>query len=185
MDQQRAQGGRQQVRVACLRCMKTYDDTFRLTYCPHETFAANDGKNKFRHHKESKVEDVPVHRSYDDPGAPPEPEAGDQFSSAVSFLVEDTIRQIGKAEKVEDLERIRYAQRLAREIPPNRIVLLLLDLLIGIDKIAEDNNLGRSTFDDGLPAMQARSLLANARHRLGEHRDLTRAIGIIRAQEVR
>lgn len=39
--------------VKCERCGARYDDEFRLTYCPHGTFAANDGANNFRHYTES------------------------------------------------------------------------------------------------------------------------------------
>jgi hypothetical protein len=31
-------------------CGARFDDEFRTTICPHETFAANDGRNNFRHH---------------------------------------------------------------------------------------------------------------------------------------
>ena len=43
------------MRVTCHKCGSSYDDQFRLTYCPHDTFAANDGSNNFRHHTESEV----------------------------------------------------------------------------------------------------------------------------------
>lgn len=43
--------------VQCLICMKRYDDEFRWTLCPHNTFAANDGNNNFAHHPESYLED--------------------------------------------------------------------------------------------------------------------------------
>jgi hypothetical protein len=39
--------------VLCPTCGRHYDDTYRWTYCPHDTFAANDGANNFRHHPES------------------------------------------------------------------------------------------------------------------------------------
>lgn len=39
--------------VHCEECNLNYDDEFRLTYCPHETFLANDGKNNFSHHRDS------------------------------------------------------------------------------------------------------------------------------------
>ena len=39
--------------VACDHCMRSFDDEFRWTICPHDTFAANDGQNNFRHHPES------------------------------------------------------------------------------------------------------------------------------------
>lgn len=34
-------------------CGARLDDEFRTTVCPHETFAANDGGNNFRHHPEA------------------------------------------------------------------------------------------------------------------------------------
>src|SRR5579872_6411513 len=36
--------------VTCQKCGARFEDSLRLTYCPHETFAANDGNNTFRHH---------------------------------------------------------------------------------------------------------------------------------------
>ena len=39
--------------VKCIACKRCYDDEFRWTICPHETFAANDGSNNFSHHPES------------------------------------------------------------------------------------------------------------------------------------
>lgn len=33
--------------VNCSKCHFYFDDTFRLTYCPHATFPANDGSNNF------------------------------------------------------------------------------------------------------------------------------------------
>lgn len=35
--------------VQCADCKKYFDDTYRMTYCPHEVFLANDGSNKFRY----------------------------------------------------------------------------------------------------------------------------------------
>ena len=37
----------------CSECGAKYDDEYRWTICPHETFAANDGKNNFAHHPKS------------------------------------------------------------------------------------------------------------------------------------
>ena len=42
--------------VQCSKCNLKFDDEFRWTICPHETFAANDGKNNFQHHPESYLE---------------------------------------------------------------------------------------------------------------------------------
>jgi hypothetical protein len=39
--------------VQCEKCQKYFDDQFRWTICPHETFSANDGQNNFAHHPES------------------------------------------------------------------------------------------------------------------------------------
>ena len=39
--------------VTCDKCKARYDDEFRLTICPHDTFLANDGINNFAHHPES------------------------------------------------------------------------------------------------------------------------------------
>lgn len=39
--------------VICVKCMMSFDDEFRTTVCPHGTFAANDGRNNFKHHPES------------------------------------------------------------------------------------------------------------------------------------
>jgi len=45
--------------VKCESCKKFYDDEFRTTTCPHETFPANDGRNHFRHHLESYLSESP------------------------------------------------------------------------------------------------------------------------------
>ncbi len=39
--------------VTCASCGAEFDDEFRTTICPHATFAANDGTNRFAHHPES------------------------------------------------------------------------------------------------------------------------------------
>lgn len=39
--------------VVCEKCKAKYDDQFRWTYCPHDTFEANDGQNNFAHHPDS------------------------------------------------------------------------------------------------------------------------------------
>jgi hypothetical protein len=39
------------VKIFCpYGCGARFDDEFRTTVCPHETFAANDGRNNFAHH---------------------------------------------------------------------------------------------------------------------------------------
>jgi hypothetical protein len=45
--------------VGCLNCGRDYDDEFRWSICPHETFAANDGQNNFEHHPESYLGPAP------------------------------------------------------------------------------------------------------------------------------
>jgi hypothetical protein len=43
--------------VTCSRgCGARFDDEFRTTICPHETFAANDGHNNFAHHPEAFID---------------------------------------------------------------------------------------------------------------------------------
>ncbi len=44
--------------VRCATCLKYFDDTFRWTFCPHATFAANDGQNQFAYHPESYLRDT-------------------------------------------------------------------------------------------------------------------------------
>lgn len=44
--------------VRCEKCKLRFDDEFRWTSCPHDTFAANDGRNSFAHHPESYLEDA-------------------------------------------------------------------------------------------------------------------------------
>jgi len=39
--------------VTCPECRARFDDAYRWTFCPHETFAANDGLNNFAHHPEA------------------------------------------------------------------------------------------------------------------------------------
>jgi hypothetical protein len=39
--------------VQCADCKNWYDDEFRLTYCPHAAFAANDGTNHFHIHTDA------------------------------------------------------------------------------------------------------------------------------------
>jgi hypothetical protein len=43
--------------IQCEKCKKHFDDEYRWTICPHETFAANDGKNNFAHYPESYLEE--------------------------------------------------------------------------------------------------------------------------------
>lgn len=39
--------------VKCNHCGIWYDDTYRWTFCPHDTFLANNGNNQFSHNKSS------------------------------------------------------------------------------------------------------------------------------------
>lgn len=43
------------MKVKCSECGVWFDDEFRWTFCPHDTFAANDGDNNFDHHPESAI----------------------------------------------------------------------------------------------------------------------------------
>lgn len=45
------------MKVQCEKCSARYDDQFRWTHCPHETFVANDGHNNFAHHPEALLDD--------------------------------------------------------------------------------------------------------------------------------
>lgn len=45
--------------IQCEMCRKYFDDQFRWTYCPHDVFAANDGKNNFAFHPESYLSNDP------------------------------------------------------------------------------------------------------------------------------
>lgn len=46
--------------VQCDKCSKYFDDEFRLTFCPHNAFAANDGKNNFKVYSDSYLSDKPL-----------------------------------------------------------------------------------------------------------------------------
>lgn len=39
--------------IQCTTCLLAFDDEFRDTLCPHKTFAANDGSNRFAHHPDA------------------------------------------------------------------------------------------------------------------------------------
>ncbi len=47
--------------VLCATCGTCFDDVYRWTFCPHDTFAANDGHNHFAHHPESLRHPVVLH----------------------------------------------------------------------------------------------------------------------------
>ena len=59
--------------VKCEQCSKEFDDEFRSTLCPHETFAANDGRNQFQHHPKAFLSSDPeTQRTYQAPLHKPE-----------------------------------------------------------------------------------------------------------------
>ena len=47
--------------LRCPACLRYFDDEFRIVYCPHDTFPANDGRNTFAHHPEAYLADIPPH----------------------------------------------------------------------------------------------------------------------------
>ncbi len=46
--------------VKCPECRWYFDDEFRWTFCPHETFPANDGENHFEHYEDSYLAETPL-----------------------------------------------------------------------------------------------------------------------------
>lgn len=46
--------------VKCEECSKHFDDEFRDTTCPHNTFLANDGQNNFKHYPKSYLSSEPL-----------------------------------------------------------------------------------------------------------------------------
>lgn len=52
--------------VKCPSCPKFFDDQFRTTICPHDTFSANDGWNNFKHYPESWLADSEPKRTVTD-----------------------------------------------------------------------------------------------------------------------
>jgi hypothetical protein len=48
--------------IRCYKCGARFDDEYRSTICPHETLAANDGRNNFAHHPESLLDTGPIDR---------------------------------------------------------------------------------------------------------------------------
>lgn len=53
--------------VTCEICKKYYDDEFRDTQCPHDTFSANDGQNNFKHYPEAWLALHAPRRGFSDP----------------------------------------------------------------------------------------------------------------------
>lgn len=51
--------------VKCQHCPMWFEDSYRTTICPHDTFAANEGANNFRHHAEAYLGNRP-YRSEND-----------------------------------------------------------------------------------------------------------------------
>lgn len=43
--------------VQCPKCGARFEDQYRTWICPHDTFAANDGRNNFAHHPEAHLDD--------------------------------------------------------------------------------------------------------------------------------
>lgn len=39
--------------VQCQACRMFFEDEYRFTFCPHEAFLANDGRNNFAVHHEA------------------------------------------------------------------------------------------------------------------------------------
>lgn len=48
----------------CADCQRWFEDQYRSTICPHQTFPANNGNNVFMHHGDAYLSDTP-------PGAEP------------------------------------------------------------------------------------------------------------------
>lgn len=46
--------------VKCDNCPAEYDDEFRSSICPHDTFAANDGRNHHVHHPKAYLSTDPT-----------------------------------------------------------------------------------------------------------------------------
>lgn len=53
--------------IKCEKCIKYFDDQFRYTGCPHNTFSANDGQNNFKHHPEAWLADREPKIGFSDP----------------------------------------------------------------------------------------------------------------------
>lgn len=53
--------------IQCEQCSKYYDDEFRNTSCPHNTFSANDGQNNFKHYPDAWLSDRFPKRGFSDP----------------------------------------------------------------------------------------------------------------------
>jgi hypothetical protein len=47
----------------CNDCQMYFEDCYRSTICPHETFAANDGSNNFAHHPESYLSQIDPYKA--------------------------------------------------------------------------------------------------------------------------
>lgn len=53
--------------VKCESCNKYYDDQFRNTGCPHDTFMTNDGQNQFAKYDWDWLADYEPRRGFSDP----------------------------------------------------------------------------------------------------------------------
>lgn len=59
--------------VKCEACSQEFDDEFRSTICPHDTFYANNGRNEFAHHPKAFLSsDTTTERNYKAPLHNPE-----------------------------------------------------------------------------------------------------------------
>lgn len=53
------------VQCQCQDCLRWFEDAYRSTICPHDTFAANDGENNFEHHPHSYLSHVePIDKAF-------------------------------------------------------------------------------------------------------------------------
>lgn len=75
------------MRVFCNNCHCDYDDEFRTTVCPHQTFPANDGSNNFEYHDHS-----PIRRLYN-PDRIQHP-AGDSYDPNTMQWTPEELRKI-------------------------------------------------------------------------------------------
>lgn len=87
--------------VECSKCHTRYDDEYRWTICPHETFAANDGKNNFAHHPESFI-------SSPEPDYPRKPDG--------TLDIEEISRVVGDRINTDPEFAAQYRRRLKKVI---------------------------------------------------------------------
>jgi len=58
-------GGPTMIVKCCDKCKRHFDDTYRWTFCPHDTFMANNECDSFRHYHESYLDADPPPRGHD------------------------------------------------------------------------------------------------------------------------